>query len=88
MKHKEVSVSNSLGIHARPAALIVKTAMKFSSAVYLVKDGTKADAKSIMSIMILAAGFNTKITIQATGSDEEEAVNTIAGLFEKKFHEE
>ena len=88
MKHRDIVVSNSLGIHARPAALIVKTAMKFNAAIHLVKDGTKADAKSIMSIMILAAAQNTKISIQASGSDEEPAVNAIAELFEKKFNEE
>jgi len=88
MKQRDIVVSNSLGIHARPAALIVKTAMKFNSAVYLIKDGTKADAKSIMSIMILAAAKDTPITIQASGGDEEQAVHAIAELFEKRFNEE
>ena len=57
MKELQITVTNSLGIHARPASLIVQTAMKFKSASTLIKDGASADAKSIMSVMMLAAGI-------------------------------
>jgi phosphocarrier protein HPr len=88
MKERQITVINSLGIHARPASMIVQTAMKFKSSLWLIKDGASADAKSIMSVMMLAAAYNSKVTIRASGEDEEDAVNAIAALFEKKFNEE
>jgi phosphocarrier protein len=88
MIERRITVINTLGIHARPASLIVQTAMKFKSNIVLIKDGASADAKSIMSVMMLAAAFNSQVIIHATGEDESEAINAIAGLFEKKFNEE
>jgi phosphocarrier protein HPr len=85
---KEVKVTNSLGIHARPASLIVQSATKFKSAISLEKDGASADAKSIMSVMMLAAGHEATVVIRASGCDEEEAAKAIAGIFESKFNEE
>ncbi|NLE01453.1 MAG: HPr family phosphocarrier protein [Fibrobacter sp.] len=87
MTERIIVVSNPLGIHARPASMIVQTAMKFKSTITLIKDGTSADGKSIMSVMMLAAAYNTKVTVRASGQDEVEAVNAIASLFEKKFNE-
>ncbi len=83
-----VTVSNTLGIHARPASMIVQAAMKFKSEIQLVKSGTTADAKSIMSVMMLAAACNTTVIIKASGEDEQVAVETIKNLFEQKFNEE
>jgi phosphocarrier protein len=88
MVEKEVEVINELGIHARPSSMIVKTALKFKSSIFLVKSGAEADAKSIMSVMMLAATSGSKVTIRAEGDDEGEAVNAIAELFKNKFNEE
>jgi phosphocarrier protein len=85
---KEISVVNKLGIHARPASMIVQTAMKFEARITLEKDGLSADAKSIMSVMMLAASHNSTVTIKADGTDEQQAVEAIAELFAQKFNEE
>ena len=88
MTKKEITITNSLGIHARPASMIVKTATGFQSEISLIKDNMTADAKSIMSVMMLAAGHKSKIIIQASGPDEEEAAEAIAELFKINFNEE
>jgi phosphocarrier protein HPr len=88
MVEKIVTIKNRAGIHARPAALLVQTANRFSSNIYLEKDGEKINSKSIMGILTLAATYNSPIKIIADGSDEEDAVQTIARLFETKFEEE
>jgi phosphotransferase system HPr (HPr) family protein len=88
MIERTVTVSNSLGIHARPASMIVQAAGRYRADVSLEKDGTRADAKSIMNVMMLAASRGSQVTIRADGADEDEAVNAIARLFEDKFSEE
>ncbi len=88
MTEKTVKVLNSLGIHARPASLIVQTAVKFKSSIQLIKDGASADAKSIMSVMMLAAAQNSIVAVRATGDDEAAAVDAVINLFEMKFNEE
>jgi phosphocarrier protein HPr len=87
MIQREVTVINTLGLHARPASLIVQTSGAFEADIWLQKDGVSANAKSIMSVMMLAAACNRKITIRANGKDEEKAVEAIAKLFENKFNE-
>jgi phosphocarrier protein len=88
MAEKTVKVINALGIHARPASLIVQTAVKFASSVQLVKDGASADAKSIMSVMMLAAAQGSSVVVKADGEDGEAAVDAVIELFNKKFNEE
>jgi phosphotransferase system HPr (HPr) family protein len=88
MVEKTVTVKNKLGIHARPAALLVRTAAKFKSNIYLIKDGQTVNGKSIMSVMSLAAEPGSKIVIRAEGEDEKAAVNKLAELFENKFEED
>jgi phosphocarrier protein HPr len=88
MTEQVVTVLNSLGIHARPASLIVQTAIKFKSSVSIVKDGATADAKSIMSVMMLAAACNSSVIVRAAGADEKEAVKLLVELFNQKFNEE
>jgi phosphocarrier protein len=88
MIEKTVTIKNRAGIHARPAALLVQTANRFSANIYLEKDGEKINGKSIMGILTLAATYNSPIKIIADGSDEEDAVQTISRLFENKFEEE
>ncbi len=88
MLEREVTVDNSLGIHARPASLLVQAAKNFRSSIWLDKEGMSADAKSIMSVMMLAAAQHSKITIRADGADEADAVEELAKLFANKFNEE
>jgi len=88
MVEKTVTIKNRAGIHARPAALLVQTANRFSADILLEKDGEKINGKSIMGILTLAATYNSPIKIIADGSDEEDALQTICRLFETKFEEE
>lgn len=88
MIEKTAKVVNKLGIHARPASLIVQTAIKFKSSIQLIKDGASADAKSIMSVMMLAAAQDSSVVVRAEGEDEEAAAEAIVRLFEMKFNEE
>ena len=88
MTEKQFTVSNSLGIHARPAAMIVQTAAKYRSAITLEKDGATADAKSIMSVMMLAAGNNSRVVIRASGDDENDAIEALSKIFEIRFNEQ
>jgi phosphocarrier protein HPr len=83
-----VTIKNRAGIHARPAALIVQTASKFASRIWLEKDGDKINAKSIMGIITLGASYGTPIRIMTDGSDEAAAAAAIKALFEAKFEEE
>jgi phosphocarrier protein HPr len=87
MVQRDVVVTNSLGIHARPASLIVQAATPFDCEIWLEKEGTSANAKSIMSVMMLAAACDSKVTIKASGKEELKAVDAIALLFEAKFNE-
>jgi phosphocarrier protein len=88
MVEKIVTIQNRAGIHARPAALLVQTANRFSADIFLEKDGEKINGKSIMGILTLAATYNSPLKIIADGSDEQEALQTICRLFETKFEEE
>jgi len=88
MKRKEVEIRNKLGLHARPASLVVKLAGKFESEIQLIKEDTEINAKSILGVMMLAAGPGQRVTITADGSDEHEAVDALASLIESGFGEE
>ena len=88
MVTKELTIINKLGIHARPAAQFVKAASKFVSDIIVEKDGEEVDGKSIMGLMMLAVGHGSKITVSATGADEEEALNALESLIERKFEED
>ncbi len=88
MTEREITVRNRAGIHARPAALIVQTASKFDSTVMLRKEEEEINAKSIMGIITLGAGYNTTLTVRAEGDDEAQAVDEISRLFENRFEEE
>ncbi|HUJ12001.1 MAG TPA: HPr family phosphocarrier protein [Verrucomicrobiae bacterium] len=85
---REVVVSNKLGVHARPAAMFVKVANKFESDIIVEKDGEEVNGKSIMGLMMLAAGQDAKLSIIATGRDASVAVTELAALFQRKFDEE
>ena len=88
MVEATVRITNRLGIHARPATLLVKTAQRFESRITLVKDDLEVDGKSIMDIMILAAEPDSSITIRADGRDEDEAVQALKKIVEDKFYED
>ena len=88
MKEKNVKIVNKLGLHARPASLIVQTAMAFSSNIYIIKDEIKVDAKSIMGILMLAAACGTELTLRTEGGDEEQALEKMVEIFNNGFGEE
>ena len=77
---KLLTVRNRAGIHARPAALIAQTANKFASEILIEKDSTTINAKSIMGVITMAAGYNTVLTLKAEGSDAQAAVDAIYNL--------
>jgi phosphocarrier protein len=85
---REVTVTNKLGVHARPAAMFVKTANKFASDITIEKDGEQVNGKSIMGLMMLAAGQGSKLVLIAEGPDAEAAVRELELLFQRKFDEE
>ncbi|OGG46420.1 MAG: phosphocarrier protein HPr [Candidatus Handelsmanbacteria bacterium RIFCSPLOWO2_12_FULL_64_10] len=79
------TVKNSLGIHARPAALIVQAASRFRSEILLSKDGMEVNGKSIMGVMMLAAETGAEIVVRAEGEDEEKAARELVRVIESKF---
>ncbi len=84
-----LTVENKMGIHARPAAMIVRISNKYPSTdVYVEKDGEQVNGKSIMSLMMLAAGRGSEIKFVADGDDAEIMLNEISELFARKFDEE
>ena len=85
---RDVSVLNRYGIHARPAALLVKAATRFSCEILLEKNGVKVNAKSIMGLLTLEGNHGAKMKIHATGADAAAALAALADLFVKKFFED
>ena len=88
MEMQTFTIKNRLGLHARAAALLVKTANKFASEVTIEKDGLEVNGKSIMGILMLAASKGTKITLKVEGRDSIQALQTLGRLIENKFGEE
>ena len=85
---KELTILNKLGIHARPAALFVKTANRFACEILVEKDGEKINGKSIMGLMMLAAGPGSRLLIHAHGADALQALAELEALVKRKFDEE
>lgn len=85
---KELVVINRLGIHARPAALFVKISSRFQSTITVEKDGEQINGKSIMGLMMLAAGQGAKLTLILDGPDAEAALRELEELFKNKFNED
>lgn len=85
---KTVKLINKLGLHARPAALLIQVASRYSSDIALEVNGLKVNGKSIMGVMMLAAPYNSEIRIIATGDDAEAAISGIEALINTKFDEE
>lgn len=85
---REAVIRNRLGLHARAAAKFVHAATRFTSQIRVVRDGKTMDGKSIMGILLLAAGYGASIVISADGPDEQEAVGALCQLVEHAFGEE
>jgi len=83
-----ILITNKLGLHARPAALLVQEASKYRADIEIENDGVKVNGKSIMGVMMLAAACGSEITIIADGDDAEDAIKGIRTLIESKFDEE
>jgi phosphocarrier protein HPr len=84
---KELLVQNKMGIHARPAAMIVRVTNKFKAEVYVEKDEEQVNGKSIMGLMMLAAAKGSTVKFVATGPDAEQMLADLEALFLKKFDE-
>ena len=87
MPERTVRITNKLGLHARPAAEIVKTASRFKSEITIIRDELEVNGKSIMGVMMLAAEFGSTILIRAEGIDADTALEALAALAAAKFGE-
>lgn len=87
MAELAVTIMNRNGLHARPAAELVRAAARFKSDITLVRDDLEVNGKSIMGVMMLAAECGSTLIVRASGPDEEEALRTIAEIIENKFGE-
>jgi phosphocarrier protein HPr len=84
---RTIKVSNKLGLHARASAKLTQSASRFESAIWLSRNGRRVNAKSIMGVMMLAAGIGASVELETEGSDEEAAAGEIEALFNDKFGE-
>lgn len=87
MVSNEVTVQNSVGLHARPATFFIQRANEFKSSVWVEKDERRVNAKSLLGVLSLGIVKGSKISIIADGSDEDEAVKTLVALIESNFSE-
>ncbi|HLS43321.1 MAG TPA: HPr family phosphocarrier protein [Paenalcaligenes sp.] len=83
----DIVISNKLGLHARAAAKLTQLASAYKSEVFIARQGQRVNAKSIMGVMMLAAGLGVTVTVDAEGEDAEDALNAIQQLFDNKFGE-
>ncbi|MDR2366155.1 MAG: HPr family phosphocarrier protein [Zoogloeaceae bacterium] len=87
MQKREVEIINKLGLHARPSGQLSQLAGTFESDIWLGRNGRRVNAKSIMGVMMLAAGYGKQITLEASGRDEEAAIRALTDLFASRFGE-
>ncbi|MDN3986545.1 HPr family phosphocarrier protein [Zwartia vadi] len=87
MPDLDIVVSNKLGLHARAAAKLTQLASQYSSEIFISKGAQRVNAKSIMGVMMLAAGIRSNVKVEANGSDAERALDAIKKLFDDKFGE-
>ena len=85
---KEITIVNRLGLHARPSAMFVRVASRFRSEIWVAKENEEINGKSIMGLMMLAAGQGSKLRVRAEGPDAAEALQTIEELIASRFNEE
>ena len=87
MIKSSISISNKLGLHARASAKLTKLAGGFASEIHLARNGRRVNAKSIMGVMMLAAGLGSLVEVEVEGSDEKAAMTALRALIEGKFGE-
>ena len=87
MQQREVEIVNKLGLHARASAKLTQLAAKYQCEVALARNGRRINAKSIMGVMMLAAGVGSEVTIETVGEREQEALDAIVALINDKFGE-
>jgi phosphocarrier protein len=87
MREQDIVISNRLGLHARAAAKLVELVQGFKSTVLLLNKSREVNAKSIMGVMMLAAGLGTQLTVRAEGPDEDAALAAVIDLFQRNFDE-
>jgi phosphocarrier protein HPr len=87
MISREFRISNRLGLHARPSAQLTQVAGKFTSEIYIAKGSRRVNAKSIMGVMMLAAGPGSTVTVDAEGPDAEQAIDAVGALITSRFGE-
>lgn len=87
LKH-DYTIRNKLGLHARPSALLTQTASRFDCEVWIAKGAQRVNAKSIMGVLMLAAGKGTVVTVDTDGPDEAQALEAIGALIESGFDED
>lgn len=87
MIQREITISNKLGLHARASAKLTKLAGSFSCEVWLSRNGRRVNAKSIMGVMMLAAGLGSTVMLETNGADEQAASDALVALFDDKFGE-
>lgn len=87
MIEQEITIINKLGLHARAAAKLVAVASRYPCRIEICKDGKKVDGKSIMSLLMLAAGKGTDIILIANGEEEQDAIDALVELIENRFDE-
>jgi phosphocarrier protein len=85
---KEVPIINRLGLHARPAAMFVRIASRYRCEVWVAKEGEEVNGKSIMGLMMLAAGQGSKLRLRCEGPDAEKALAELEELINARFHED
>lgn len=86
-QHIDLTVQNKMGVHARPAAMIVRVANKYPAEVYVEKDEEQVNGKSIMGLMMLAAGQGSKLRFTASGEGADAMLSEMQTLFERRFEE-
>ena len=87
MISKDFTINNKLGLHARPSAQLTQIAGRYESEVFIARNGRRVNAKSIMGVMMLAAGPGSTVTVDAAGPDEQQAIDAIGVLIESGFGE-
>lgn len=87
MIQSSIQISNKLGLHARASAKLTKLAGSFKSEIHLSRNGRRVNAKSIMGVMMLAAGLGTEVLIEVEGEDEPAAMEALRALIDGKFGE-
>ncbi len=88
LREEEMTVANSLGMHARPASMLVRAVLPFASEVHIHYNGQRVNAKSIMGLLTLAAAQGSRVKVVCEGPDAEDAMNAVRELFESGFGED